>query len=110
MFKFKINDQVKITSGKDKGQTGKIIKVLPAQSQVLVEGKNTYKKHVKKQMNQAGQVVTLERPLSVAKIALICPHCQKTTRIAFDATQQPKVRVCRKCGQVINTTTTNAKS
>ena len=109
MFKFKINDLVKITSGKDKGQTGKILKVFPGLNKVLVEGKNTYRRHVKKQLNQPGQILTLERPLPVANIALICPSCQKMTRIAFDVTQKPKVRVCRKCGQIINTTV-NAKS
>ena len=48
MFKFKVNDTVKITAGKDKNQTGKVVKVLPLLDKVVVEGKNTYKKHIKK--------------------------------------------------------------
>ncbi|MEK7063919.1 MAG: 50S ribosomal protein L24 [Patescibacteria group bacterium] len=105
MFKFKLDDTIKITAGKDKNQTGKIIKVISAEDKVVVEGKNLYKKHVKKQGEQAGHIVSLPRPLPVASIALVCPNCQKTTRIGFDNTKEPKVRVCKKCGQVIATKT-----
>lgn len=101
MFKFKLNDTVKITIGKDKNQTGKITKILFKENKVVVEGKNTYKKHIKAQGNQKGEVVTLERPLSVAKIALICPKCKKQTRIGFDGDSKNKVRICRKCKQII---------
>ena len=101
MFKFKLDDTIKITAGKDKNQTGKIIKVISAEDKVVVEGKNLYKKHVKKQGEQAGHIVSLPRPLPVASIALVCPNCQKPTRVGFDNTKEPKVRVCKKCGQVI---------
>jgi large subunit ribosomal protein L24 len=101
MFKFKVNDLVQITAGKDKNQTGKIIKVYPSENKVIVEGKNTYKKHLKRQGKEAGQIVTLERPLPTSKIILICPSCQKPTRIGFDGQGLSKTRVCRKCHQVI---------
>lgn len=102
MFKYKINDIVKITAGKDKNQTGKIIRIIPKENKVVVEGKNTYKKHLKRQGNQAGQIVTLERPLPTANIILICPNCQKPTRIGFEGEKLSKARVCRKCHQVIS--------
>lgn len=102
MFKFKVNDTVKITAGKDKNQTGKIIKVFPLFDKVVVEGKNTYKKHIKKQGEQAGSIATLSRPLSVASVSLICPNCHEATRVHFDASRDPKVRVCAKCGKPIN--------
>ena len=104
MFKFKTNDTVKITAGKDKNQTGKIVKVYPELDKVVVEGKNTYKKHIKKQGEQAGSIATLSRPLSVASIALVCPNCQKATRVHFDNSKDPKVRVCAKCHQAITIT------
>lgn len=104
MFKFKVNDTVKITAGKDKNQTGKITTVLPTIDRVVVEGKNTYKKHRKKQGEQAGSIVTLSRPLSTASIALICPNCHKATRVQFDNSKEPKVRVCAKCHQPISVT------
>ncbi|MBI3954505.1 50S ribosomal protein L24 [Candidatus Collierbacteria bacterium] len=106
MFKFKINDTVKITAGKDKNQQGKIIKIIPSKDRVLVDGKNTYKKHLKAREGKAGEVVTLSRPLSVGSIALICPNCHQPTRVGIDATKKPKVRVCKKCHQVINITAT----
>lgn len=112
MFKFKINDQVKITAGKDKGQTGLIAKVFPLKNQVLVEGKNLYKKHVKKQGEQPGRIVELARPLSVANISLICPNCQKVTRVGFSVSGTTKTRICRKCQKpiVVNVVKKEAKA
>ncbi len=104
MFKFKVNDTVKITAGKDKNQTGKVTKILPAENKVVVEGKNTYKKHIKKQGEKAGSIATLSRPLSVASVALVCPNCHKPTRVHFDSSKDPKVRVCAKCDQAISVT------
>ena len=78
MFKFKINDTVKITSGKDKGRQGKVDKVYYKQNKVLISGLNIYKKHVKKndQMPQGG-VVELPRPLLVSRVMLLCPRSVK---------------------------------
>ncbi|MBI1872178.1 50S ribosomal protein L24 [Candidatus Collierbacteria bacterium] len=104
MFKFKVNDTIKITAGKDKNQTGKIVKVFRQLNKVIVEGKNIYKKHRKKQGEQAGQIEQLSRPLPVANIALVCPNCNKPTRVGFDAKSDPKVRICRKCGKAIIST------
>ncbi len=104
MFKFKINDTVKITSGKDKNQTGKIIKVIKSENKVVVEGKNLYKKHLKKQGETPGRMVSLPRPLPVAAIALVCPNCGKPTRVGIDGKADPKVRVCKKCGKPITIT------
>ena len=102
MFKFKPNDIVKITAGKDKNQTGKIIKIFPHLNRVLVEGKNTYKKHLKRQGNQAGQIITIERSLPTANIALVCPNCQKVTRVGFEGQGKTKARICNKCHTVIS--------
>ena len=105
MFKFKINDTVKITAGKDKGRTGKILKVLPQEQKILVEGLNLYKKHIKAKGNEQGQIVSLPRPISTASVALVCPSCGKATRVGFDASQEPKVRVCHHCRQIITSET-----
>lgn len=108
MFKFKIGDTIKITAGKDKGRTGKVLKVFPQDQTVLVENLNVYKKHIKAKGNEAGKIVTLPRAISTASVALVCPSCGKATRIGFDASQTPKVRVCHLCRQVI-TSETNKK-
>jgi large subunit ribosomal protein L24 len=105
MIKFKIGDSVKVTSGKDKGREGKIEKVNPEKSLVLIPGMNIYKKHVKGQGTEKGQkgsIYELSRPLSFAKIALVCPKCKKTTRVAFKTVGKEKVRVCKKCAKEID--------
>lgn len=101
MFKFKIGDKIKITAGKDKGQTGRIIKLFPHKDKVLIEGKNLYTRHLKASAGKPGSKLQLPRPLPTANLALVCPSCLKTTRIGFDITQKPKLRVCRRCDQVI---------
>jgi len=110
MYKFKVNDTIQVTAGKDKGRTGKVLEVDPKAHKVLVEGINLYKKHIKPKGNEAGQILTLPRALSVASVALVCPSCGKPIRVGFDASQEPKVRVCHRCRQVINATTTTKKS
>lgn len=101
MTKFKIGDQVKITAGKDKGRTGKIEKIYPSRELVLIPEVNVYKKHVKGIGEVKSGVYDLPRPLSFAKIALLCPKCKKTTRVGFKLAGKNKVRVCRKCNKEI---------
>jgi large subunit ribosomal protein L24 len=104
MFKFKVNDAVKITAGKDKGREGKIEKVFPKEGLVLVPGVNLYKKHVKSSAMQSGQkggIYDLPRPLPLAKIALVCPACKKPTRVGFRLLAKEKVRICKKCQKQI---------
>jgi len=91
MKKLKKGDTIKITAGKDKGQTGKILKVLPQENRVVVENLNLYFRHVKATANQPGQKTKLPRPLPVSNVALICPACKKATRVGFDATQNLKL-------------------
>lgn len=97
MFKYKISDQVLITGGKDKGQTGNIKKVLPLEDRVVVEGKNLYKKHIKKQGETKGRMEARERSLPTSNIAIICPNCKKPTRVGFLSDGGVKTRICRKC-------------
>lgn len=103
MIKFKIGDTIKITAGKDKGREGKIEKVIPAEDKVLIPGVNLYKKHVKGFGNVRGGIYDIPRPLSLGKIALICPKCKKITRIGFKFVGEEKLRVCRKCKKEIDT-------
>lgn len=101
-----INDTIKVLSGSDKGRTGKIIKVFPKQGKVLVDGLNTYKKHVKNQEGKnTGGVITLSRPINASKLLLVCPSCKKPTRITFSGTGKNKIRVCQKCKKPITNQT-----
>jgi len=103
MLKLKVNDSVKITIGKDKGREGKIEKILPKEAKVIVPGVNMYKKHVKGMGETKGGIYDIPRPLSLGKIALICPKCKKITRVGFKFAGNQKVRICKKCGKEIDT-------
>ncbi len=87
-----------VTAGKDKGKSGKIERIFPAEARVLVPNMNQYKKHRKPQgEGRPGEILTLSRPLPVGNVALICPRCKQPTRIGWRWDQTKKVRVCRKC-------------
>lgn len=96
-MKIKKGDTVKVMAGKDKGREGKVEMVLPKRNSVVVPEINMYKKHVKGQKGQKGGMYDLPRPLNMAKVSLICPHCKKVTRVGFEIVKKEKVRVCRKC-------------
>jgi len=105
-MKVKKGDSVLITAGKDKGRTGKIMKALPKELKILIEGINLKKKHVRpKREGEKGQVVSIPALLDVSNIKLICPKCGKATRVGYkiekDAKGEIKNRICKKCNQVI---------
>lgn len=95
-------DEVKIVLGKDKGKTGKVEKVFAKTNSVLVAGVNEYKRHMKaRTQGQVSEIVTITKPLAVAKVQLVCPKCKKITRVGYTITAGKKARVCRKCGKEI---------
>lgn len=96
-------DKVKILIGKDKGRDGVVLKSFPKKNQVLVKDINIFKKHVKPTQNKAGGIIEKERALLVSKVALICPQCQKTTRVGYQIDKAgDKYRVCKKCKTILN--------
>lgn len=101
-MKVKKGDNVLIIAGKDKGRTGKIMKSLPKELKVLVEGINVKKKHVRpKKEGEKGQVVGIPAPMDISNIKLICPKCGKATRIGYKIDKDNKQRICKKCKSVI---------
>ncbi len=100
-MKFKINDQVIVTAGKDKGKKAKITKVLPKVDKVIVAGANLYTKHLRKMPGKAGEIVKKERPLSVAKIAILNEKGQPD-RIGYLLKDGKKVRIFRKTKTIID--------
>lgn len=101
-MKLKKGDQVVVLGGKDKNKTGKIEKVWPRLGKVLVAGINLYKKHVRPQgEKQPGGVVEIAKPLSVSRVALVCPKCGKKTRVGYIINQTGKQRFCKKCQTII---------
>jgi large subunit ribosomal protein L24 len=102
-MKIKKGDTVKIMSGKDRGKSGKVEKVLLKKNKALVTGLNLYKRHLKPQGDKKpGGIIEISKPLPVTNLALICPKCQQPTRIGYLIDQKgEKSRVCKKCQQVI---------
>lgn len=100
----KKGDKIVVLSGKDKGKTGKIIEALPKKSKVVVEGLNTVKRHTKPSQNlPQGGIIVKEAPLHSAKVMLVCPACDKPTRIKKAALASgATARVCKKCGEMID--------
>lgn len=99
-MKIKKSDIVLIISGKDKGKKGKVLKVLPKEEKIIVEGINLRKKHIRpKRSGEKGQVIEVPSPLHVSNVKLICPKCGKAVRIGYRITNKKKFRICKKCGQ-----------
>ncbi len=106
-MKIKKGDKVKILLGKDSGKEGKVAFVIVKRAKVFVEGANLYKKHVKKQGSLEGGIINIPKPLDVSNVCLICPNCNKPTRVGYKFTGTEKHRICKKCGKEI---TINAKT
>jgi len=96
MLKFKKGDNVKVMVGKDKGKEGVVKRVFPKKLTLIVEGVNLYKKHVKARHNQNGGIISVERPLSFAKVS----HLEngKPVRAGFKTQDGKKLRISKKTG------------
>src|SRR5262245_33775243 len=98
------NDRVMVIAGKDKGKTGRVIEVRPRKHQVLVEGVNMVKRHMKANSRRGVQGGILEResPIDVSNVMVICPHCGEPTRSGHQVLEDGKRhRACKKCGAAI---------
>ena len=100
----KTGDRVIITAGKDKGKQGNIKKSIPSEGQVIVEGINMITKATK--ANPAygiqGGLIKKEAPIDSSNVMVICPSCEKATRVAHKIVDGKKVRVCKKCGEQLD--------
>ena len=102
MRKIQKGDQVLIAKGQDNGKAGKVVKVLPQQDKVVVEGLNLQKKNIKpEKKDESGQVVEFPAPMDISNVKLICPSCDQPTRVGFTEEGEEKFRVCKKCGDKI---------
>jgi len=99
-MKIKTGDKVMITSGKDKGKTGKVLQVFPKLQKVVVEGANEATKHLKKQGNVQGQKITFSSPVHVSNVQVVGK--KSTGRVGYKFLEKDgkriKVRVLRKKG------------
>ncbi|MBI4342857.1 MAG: 50S ribosomal protein L24 [Candidatus Omnitrophica bacterium] len=104
MARIKKGDTVVVLSGKDKGKTGKVLKVWPEEARALVERINLVKHFERRsQQNQAGGIVEREGALALSKLALLCPKCRKPSRIGWRLSADGgKQRICRRCQEIVN--------
>jgi large subunit ribosomal protein L24 len=106
MLGLKKKDRVLVISGKDKGKKGEVLKIIRDGEgkieKVIVSGVNVVSKHKRPTRNDPGGIIKKEAPIHVSKVMLICPNCDRPTRIKASINESgEKYRVCRKCGQTI---------
>ena len=104
-MKFKKGDNVQVISGKDKGKKGKISQVFSVNNKVVIENVNKMIRHIKpKREGEKGQRIEFFAPVNASNVMVICPKCNKPTRVGFKHTQgdEKKQRICNKCKEAIN--------
>jgi len=103
MDKIRKGDTIQVVKGKDKGKKGRVMRIIPETGRALVEGINMAKKHKRRsQQNQQGGIVSIEMPISIANIMLLCKSCSKPVRVGFKlANDKTKSRFCKSCNEVI---------
>jgi len=98
-MKLKKDDNVIVTSGKEKGKKGKITRVYPEDFRVMVEGVNVKQRHRKPtKSGEKGQTIEKQNPIALGNVRLICSKCNKAVRVGYKIEEKNKIRVCKKCG------------
>jgi len=99
------NDNVIVVTGRDKGKRGRVLRVIPAKTRIIVEGVNFIKRHTRAnpQRNVKGGIVEREAPVHASNVQILCPECAKPTRVGHKRLDDgTRVRICRKCEGVID--------
>jgi len=103
MQKIRKSDIVQAIKGKDKGKKGKVINIVDDGRRAIVEGINLVKKHKRQtRQDQKGGIVSIEAPISVANIMVVCKRCDKPSRVGFSILSDgTKTRVCKVCKEAV---------
>ena len=97
------DDTVLVIAGKDKGKKGKVLESFPEKNRIAVANVNMVVRHVKpRQQGQEGGRIQKEAPIHVSNVMLVCPKCDKPTRVGHEFEGDKKFRVCKKCGKRID--------
>ena len=98
-MKVKKNDTVLVITGKDAGKTAKVLTALPKSNKVIVDGINVQKKHKKARSAQEVSAIQSQAgPIDASNVMVVCPVCNKATRVAYAIEGDKKARICKKCG------------
>lgn len=99
--KIKKGDEVMVSVGRERGKTGKVSRVIPGKSQILVEKLNIVKRHTKPSpKHRHGGIIEKEAPIHISNVRLICPKCKDPVRVGRKDGEG--TRVCKKCGEVVD--------
>lgn len=102
IMKLRKGDEVEVIAGKDRGKRGKVLRILPTEGKIVVDGVNVMKKHQKAQGGSAkGQRIEMSFPIDASNAMLVCPDTGKPTRIGYAIEGDEKVRVSRRSGKTI---------
>ncbi|MFH1782320.1 MAG: 50S ribosomal protein L24 [Candidatus Omnitrophota bacterium] len=103
MSRIRRDDVVMLLAGKDKGKTGKIIKIFTDKKRALVQGVNFVKKHTRRtKEDQQGGVIDKESSIHISNLMVMCQKCNKPTRVSFSTLSDgTKTRICKKCKELI---------
>jgi len=102
-LKIKKGDRVVVITGKDKGRTGEVLKVIPKENRVVVQGVNVVKRHTRPAMGNPGGIVEKEGTIHVSNVAHLDPKENKPTRVGYKQLEDGrKVRVARRSGEVLD--------
>lgn len=101
-YKIRKNDNVEIITGKDRGKTGRVLRLDKDNGRVFIEGRNMVKKAMKqKKQNQKGGIVEIEAAIDISNVMILCKKCGKTRLGNKIIEKDKKVRICKKCGDEI---------
>jgi large subunit ribosomal protein L24 len=101
-MKIKKGDNVVVITGRDKGKTGQVLRAIPTESRVLVQGVNMVKRHTTPRPGEPGGIVEKEAPIHISNVAHVDPDTKKPTRVGFKLIEGRKVRFARRSGEVID--------
>jgi large subunit ribosomal protein L24 len=101
-MKIKKGDRVVVLTGRDKGRTGEVIKALPTESRVIVQGVNVVKRHTRASQMSNGGIIEKEASIHVSNVAHIDPKDNKATRVGFKIIDGDRKRFAKRSGEVID--------
>lgn len=103
-FHIKKNDLVMVIHGREKGKSGRVLRVLPEKEKILIEKINFVKRHSRPHGQQRrGGIIEKEAPFHISNVMLLCEKCNKPVRIGHRVVEGgKKVRACRKCGEIFD--------
>ena len=103
MQRIQSGDQIEVTTGKDRGKRGRVLRVVNADHKVVVDGINIVKRHQRPMPPlQPGGIIEMPAPLAESNVKIVCPHCDLATRVGYRILDDgSKGRVCKSCQEVI---------